>query len=66
MTRKDYVKFAGMLKDERIRLESEGLKALPKLVETLRITLKTADIFAADNERFDRDKFFDAVGFPVR
>ena len=49
MTRKDYVKFAAMLKLER---ETYG-----NIVELGLIIDSIADIFAADNPRFDRERF---------
>ncbi len=58
MTRKDYVKFA-----EAIKRTSEIYpKTYPvpygEVIDFLRI--KVADIFAADNPRFDRERFYQA------
>jgi hypothetical protein len=67
MTRKDYVKFAAMLKDQRqAAIDCNSLK--PGADTMLKIgTLNTtvfsmADIFAADNPNFDRDRFLQACG----
>jgi hypothetical protein len=66
MTRKDYIRFAAMLKDARINLLSEdyfqpGYKHTWNKSINLVIS-RTADIFAADNARFDRAKFLKACG----
>lgn len=63
MTKKDYVKFARMLREIR-----EGID--PVLVEYTHgkeaamlkaICERFADTLAEDNERFDRDRFFQAI-----
>lgn len=53
MTRKDYVKTAEILSDWADVMEYETLYALAK---------DFADYFAGDNERFNREKFYSAVG----
>ena len=59
MTRKDYERFAAML---------AGELALARFADDDRdyrvrnIILSTADIFAQDNPRFDRDRFYQACG----
>lgn len=59
MTRKDYEKFATML---------AGELALARCTDGDRghrirgVILSTADIFAQDNARFDRDRFYQACG----
>ena len=62
MTRKDYVKFAAMLKDANSHQACElnyregWHGACSSLVQ------RTADIFAADNPNFDRERFLQACG----
>lgn len=53
MTRKDYVKTAEILSDWADVMEYETLYALAK---------DFADYFYEDNPRFDRKRFFIAVG----
>jgi hypothetical protein len=53
MTRKDYVATAEILSDWSDVMEYETLYALAK---------DFADYFAKDNERFDRSRFYNAVG----
>ena len=55
MTRKDYVKFAEMLKAQQ---HTPGKDRL----QISRIIHATVDIFAADNPNFDRDRFLTACG----
>jgi hypothetical protein len=50
MTRKDYEAFAALLRDEEV---------------SIKFAEKVADIFAADNPRFDREKFLIASGIEV-
>jgi hypothetical protein len=55
MTRKDYVRFAMMLKNQRIIFNGDK--------DTIyHIAYATAYIFEQDNERFDRAKFLKACG----
>ena len=62
MTRKDYVRFAAMFKANNVcRLHDESLHA-GYLKAIANICDRTADIFAADNANFDRDKFLKACG----
>jgi hypothetical protein len=60
MTRKDYVKFAAMLKEERV--PDNGPIGYAKLRMLDQIADKTADIFEADNPNFDRARFLTACG----
>jgi hypothetical protein len=53
MTRKDYVATAEILSDWADVMDYETLYALAK---------DFADYFSSDNERFDRKRFFSAVG----
>ena len=55
MTRKDYVKFAAMLKQQRI------IRGADKL-QLSRVIHATAYIFADDNPNFDRARFLTACG----
>ena len=57
MTRKDYIRFAAMLKDMLIDCSSNASKAA--IVETCR---RSANIFSADNANFDRARFLKACG----
>lgn len=72
MSKKDYIKFAAMLKVERENLEShlandKSQTALnvtcAKYAEHKELTLKIANIFSEDNPNFNREKFFHAVGY---
>lgn len=59
MTRKDYTKFAALFAGEWTLAKSTGE---PGVMLTVRnIVFSTADIFAADNERFNRSVFYQAV-----
>jgi hypothetical protein len=53
MTRKDYVKFAEMLRQKRQLIEDSSSTLLD-------LTISIADIFAQDNPKFDREKFYAA------
>lgn len=56
--RKDYVKFATMLR-ELERMRRPGQISIP--FDTLELVKRfTADIFANDSARFDREKFYRA------
>ena len=57
MTRKDYVKFAAMLKAMRADTATYLAEEMVNVV-----CANTADIFAEDNPRFDHDRFFTACG----
>ena len=58
MTRKDYIKFADMLKNQGApQLENPDQYGL-----WCRIVQGTADIFEEDNPNFDRDRFLQACG----
>ena len=62
MTRKDYVKFAGVLRVYRNRILNGDYG--PQSIECMNLLIhlrnETADIFHSDNSRFDRDRFQDA------
>ena len=64
MTRKDYVKFAAMLKDERAVFAKQDNESFQRdrhdLLDILAFRMTT--IFAADNPDFDRAWFLDACG----
>lgn len=63
MTRKDYIKFAALFAGEMALARSAtavGHYDRPGVVRN--IIFSTADIFAQDNPRFDRDKFYTACG----
>lgn len=63
MTRKDYVKFAAMLAGEMaIAQDKVGTKREVAVDAVRCIILMTADIFAQDNPRFDRQRFYEACG----
>lgn len=51
MTRKDYEAVAKILSNER------GNRCASRLESVLEITVALADLFEADNERFDRNKW---------
>jgi hypothetical protein len=57
MTRKDYIRFEAMLKD--MHVATNPLQSRPAITE---VSIRAADIFAADNARFDRAKFLKACG----
>ena len=58
MTRKDYIRFAAMLKQERV---FKGGSLAQDMIMA-RFTAKIADIFEQDNPRFNRAKFLKACG----
>jgi hypothetical protein len=60
MTRKDYIRFAAMFKVARVATVPNGFLTPDQI--TKGIINATADIFAADNERFDRARFLKACG----
>lgn len=67
MTKRDYVKFAGMLKDCQPELDifagkAERAKSFAAYGLWCRIVQNTADIFAADRPTFDRGRFLHAAG----
>jgi len=55
MTRKDYIKFADLLRYVR-----EAKEAGQEITDDW-VILAVANIFGEDNPRFDRDRFFNAV-----
>ena len=64
MTRKDYVRFAAMLKQQRIA-NSHGINPAmnhAKDVQWNDFVRAIVDIFEKDNPRFDRTKFLKACG----
>lgn len=69
MSKKDYVQFAAMLKLENDYIESTAIIAPPPVSEyqaradaVRRYASKIAEIFANDNPRFDRTRFYKACG----
>lgn len=59
MTKKDYEKFADMLLGYRCcNLDEDG----DRVISVLGVAQDIADIFAADNPRFDRERFLQACG----
>jgi hypothetical protein len=58
MTRKDYVVFANLLATYKVDSHEDG--ATPREVADF-LTLRIADAFAADNPRFDRERFLSAA-----
>lgn len=61
MTRKDYVKFAALFNGEMTLRQQDWAKRM--LIRGM--VLSTADIFAQDNPRFDRERFYVASGLSV-
>lgn len=58
MTKKDYIKFAEMLND----VGYGGDRLTPKQATLFRVIVeKIGDIFWADNNRFDFNKFKEAI-----
>lgn len=55
MTRKDYQKIAAVLAATRVNAVDKALNVT---------MVRLADVFLADNPRFDRDRFYKASGFP--
>jgi hypothetical protein len=55
MSRKNYVKMAGILAGDFACADAKGKAAI------FRVTLSLADYFQSDNPRFDRSKFYTAV-----
>jgi hypothetical protein len=63
MTRKDYVKFAAMLAEEL----SIARQRSDNAVQAIRnVIFASADIFAQDSVRFDRQRFYRAAGLEVQ
>ena len=58
MTRRDYVAIAHALSEQVGFVNTENARYVLGCVMQ-----HTADIFAADNPRFDRSRFMDAAGF---
>ncbi len=58
MTKQDYIRFSGMFAGELALRKRDWAKSM--LVRG--IILSTADIFAQDNPRFDRERFYVASG----
>lgn len=62
MTKKDYIKFAQMLKREQPATLYSIDESDVTTVTWQCIVESTADIFAEDNPRFDRERFLRACG----
>jgi len=58
MNKKDYMKFAALFAGELAMARASRVKARIEQVQV--IILSTADIFAYDNERFERQSFYAA------
>lgn len=68
MTKKNYETFARMLAGELALAKRKGTLKLGVVDAQMRIEnviRATADIFAKDNERFDRERFYTACGMEV-
>lgn len=62
MTRKDYVALAAALNDEVEAAYADSTRSGETAARTLcNVTVRVADVLAADNPRFDRSRFYDAV-----
>lgn len=59
MTKQNYEAFARMFRNYAT---GEGEGGVYQCPETLELAKRTADIFAADNARFDRGRFLKACG----
>lgn len=57
MTKKDYIKFAEMMK--RLRKGSVYIND-KAVIQAVDVERELAAIFMSDNDRFDRDRFFKA------
>jgi hypothetical protein len=63
MTKKDYIKFAAVLADQKpdaADLQSDAYQA--QRDQWMQTTEAIADIFASENGRFDRERFYRACG----
>lgn len=60
MRKKDYIKFAAMLKEQHD--QTKVLARPDAWIHVEEIIIATADIFAEDNPNFDRDRFYKACG----
>lgn len=64
MTRKDYETFAGIIRGEVATAPTSHVVERAAVLHTLRVVmLSTADMFARDNGRFNRELFYTACGF---
>lgn len=67
MTRKDYVKFAALFAGELACAKTNGSAVRTvRLIQLRSLVLSAADIFAHDNVRFNRGKFYKACGMDER
>lgn len=70
MSRKDYRAFAEIIAAERSmarhQLANGGNDGEVKLRTTRNIAFSMADVFARDNARFDRERFYEACGISDR
>lgn len=62
MSRKDYQKFAALFAGEMAVAASRYEPILEEIRTLQNLVMSTADIFAQDNPRFNREKFYDASG----
>ena len=58
MTKRDYVKFAQMIRFAHMRYDGPREDIAKEMIRHFKVEI--ADIFAADNPRFNREKFFKA------
>lgn len=63
MTRKDYVATAGIIATQRDQLDP-GDDTDTAIAVLDKVTCSMADLFERDNDRFDRDRFYAASGYP--
>lgn len=62
MSRKQYQAMAEALKSERQYIDSTDGTRSPRLSQWSRDVQAVADVFASDNGRFDRQRFYAACG----
>ncbi len=60
MSKKDYEKFAALFAGEMAQANHSG--AWSEVMAVRNIIYSSADIFARDNPRFDRERFYEASG----
>ena len=63
MSRKDYIKFARILREIKPQKSNNIKEYGAKLSQWDKMIEAIADIFEDDNGRFDRDKFYKEVGY---
>ena len=65
MTKKDYIKFAAMLNGQKpVKMDTETTgEFYSRVAMWNHVVHETADIFAEENSRFDRQRFLVACGY---